>query len=134
MKKLITALAAMALTMGVSAATVELNGERYVVVDTADNGRNMNGEQIGVMVGDKVALSTQSTPLTVTGSILVKASEVQADQLADQYGLELVSYMDGVALLEASPGVNVLALEKALNQSLDTPVNLELNPQNQQPQ
>lgn len=134
MKKLIAVIAAMGLTMSVHAATVELNGDRYVVVDTADNARNMNGEQMAVMVGDKVALSAQSTPLTVTGSILVKASQARADQLADQYGLDLVSYMDGVALLEASPGVNVSALEKALNQSLETPVNLELNPQNQQPQ
>lgn len=134
MKKLIAVIAAMGLIMSVHAATVELNGDRYVVVDTADNARNMNGEQMGVMVGDKVALSAQSTPLTVTGSILVKASQARADQLADQYGLDLVSYMDGVALLEASPGVNVSALEKALNQSLETPVNLELNPQNQQPQ
>ncbi|WBA08207.1 hypothetical protein [Salinivibrio kushneri] len=134
MKKLMIALAVMGISLGVSAGTVQLNGKEYVVVETDSNARNMSGEQMGVMVGDKVAVSAQSAPLTVTGSILVKASEANANQLAQKYGLDLVSYLDGVALLEATPGTNVAELEKALNQELDTPVNLELNPQNQRPQ
>ncbi|OOE34400.1 hypothetical protein BZG05_08085 [Salinivibrio kushneri] len=134
MKKLMIALAVMGISLGVSAGTVQLNGKDYVVVETDSNARNMSGEQMGVMVGDKVAVSAQSAPLTVTGSILVKASEANASQLAQKYGLDLVSYLDGVALLEATTGTNVAELEKALNQELDTPVNLELNPQNQRPQ
>jgi len=134
MKKMISALAIMGFSLSVSAGSVQLNGQDYVVVDTANSARSMSGKQMGVMVGDKVAVSAQSTPLTVTGSILVKATEAHASELAQKYGLSLVSYLEGVALLEATPGTNVAELEKALNQELDTPVNLELNPQNQRPQ
>ncbi|NUW67106.1 hypothetical protein [Vibrio coralliilyticus] len=135
MKQMITLFALMSLSVSLSAATIKLNGQKYIVVETqAHSSQSAITEDATVMVGDKVAISPDSEKLTVTGSILVKAGKSQAKALADKYNLNMVSYLEGVALMEAKPSVNILILEKVLNKELNTPVNLELHPQNQRPQ
>ncbi|EDP57801.1 hypothetical protein, partial [Vibrio sp. AND4] len=87
-----------------------------------------------VRVGDEVVSSNDDRALMITGTIEAEVSEQKAKEIAEQFNLEFVGYVDGFALLNADKGTDIVELEKALNSKVETPVRIELNPQDLMPQ
>lgn len=129
------------LSFSVLAEDVVINGQSYQllnsqpVVRASSTVDSQSGVQTPyVRVGDEVVTSKDNSALMITGSIEIEVSEQKAKEIADQFNLEFVGYIDGLALLHAEEGTDIIKLEKALNTKVDTPVRVELNPQNLMPQ
>jgi len=136
------------LTMGlltsfsVFAGDVVLNGQSYQVLNSQEtvrvssSGHDQSGEvnTSSVRVGDEVVSSNDDRALMITGTIEAEVSEQKAKEIAEQFNLEFVGYVDGFALLNADKGTDIVELEKALNSKVETPVRIELNPQDLMPQ
>lgn len=123
------------------AEDIVLNGQSYKVLNSKEvvrassAGHGQSGEvnTSSVRVGDKVVSSQDDRALMITGSIEVEVSEQKAKDIAEQFNLEFIGYIDGLALLNAEEGTDIIELEKALNTKVDTPVRVELNLQNIMP-
>lgn len=145
MKKLNNALLLLVIgslaSFSASAQDVVINGQTYqllnsqplVAASSAIDGQS-KAPVVSVRVGDEVAKSNDSRALIITGAIEVEVSEQEAKNIADQFNLELVGYVDGIALMNAEQGTDILALEKRLNTKVKTPVRVELNHQDLLPQ
>lgn len=146
MKKLNNVL--LSLTMGslisfsVFAEDVVINGQSYQVLNSqeavrASSAGHDQSDEVNtssVRVGDELISSQDERALMITGAIEVEVSEQKAKEIAEQFNLEFVGYIDGLALLNAEEGTDIIELEKALNTKVEIPVRIELNPQNLMPQ
>lgn len=146
MKKLNNALLLLVIgslaSFAVSAQDVVINGQTYqllnnqppVAASSAISDQSEEAPAVSVRVGDEVAKSNDSRALIITGAIEVEVSMQEAENIAAQFNLELVGYVDGIALLNAEQGTDILALEKRLNTKVKTPVRVELDAQDLLPQ
>ncbi|MFB2863515.1 hypothetical protein [Aeromonas sp. MdU4] len=104
--------------------TIEVNDQTYL---TPDNGSKrqvansldtVDGKAAAQPLhrGDVLMEGAASPELTVSGTLLVKADDARAKELAARHGLNFQLSSGGIALLEAKPGSDLNAIAQQIKQ------------------
>jgi hypothetical protein len=106
---------------GAAYQPVEVNGQRYYLKDSGSRTRAKRSTEEasaspGLFVGDVLRRDAVEPELKVNGGILVKASEPEAQAIAQRYGLVVQHNIGGVALLNAAGSTDLNQLAARLQQ------------------
>ncbi|MCU1717878.1 hypothetical protein [Pseudomonas sp. 5P_3.1_Bac2] len=106
---------------GATYQPVEVNGQRYYLKDSGTRtrtARSADGASAspGLYIGDIVRRDAVEPELRVNGGILVKASEPEAQAIAQRYGLQVQNNIGGIALLNATGSTDLRQLAARLQQ------------------